>query len=74
MDFYEEHFINSVRRLDIQLVAKGHKADNEKFWKTEKEDEESGSEAVVREEIKNEHVFKRVCELHPDYYFHIKKY
>ena len=79
MDFYEEHFITNVRRLDVELVSNNHKKENEnllaKNLKGEviTKDDEFESTYPVRVGVRHEEVLKRMCDLYPDYYYYIKK-
>lgn len=85
VDFYEKHFIENVRRIDIELVSQNHKKENEKLlMKSLKEVEESMKhdsgidECDVnilpnRVEVRYEDVLRRMCEMYADYYYYIKK-
>jgi len=79
IEFYEEHFINNVKRLDVELVAKKHKEQNEKFREKNMkemncniEDSAVGKSSNPRIQIKSVEEFKRICEIYPDYYYYIK--
>jgi insulysin len=66
IDFFEEHFVNNVKRLDVQLVANKHVSDNLKYLEinTKQDDED----AIERVAVGNNNCFKEKCELFIDLY------
>jgi hypothetical protein len=58
---FEKIFINSQRRLDIEILAENHDDENEKYEKKEKEIK------IKRVRLNSEHELKRTMKLFPDY-------
>jgi len=70
ISFWEEHFINNKKILDVELLADNHKAENEKI-ENENNVYMLENMKVQRSQVKSIVDFKRKVSLYPDYF--IKK-
>jgi insulysin len=65
IDFFEEHFVHAVKRLDVCLVANKHLSDNYKLM-----ERNNNNNPDIRIKVDDNKVFKEKCELFKDYYKH----
>jgi len=66
VQFYHEHFVDNLRRLDLEIVASQHKEDNEKLMEDNKKIcAEMGVNRVKTKSIAD---FKRRNSLYPDFF------
>lgn len=67
-NFYEEFFVNNIRRVDVEVVAAGHKEENAKCEEENfKKCEEMG---IKRVKVRSVADFKRKNSLYPDFFSH----